>query len=416
MPSFSSNLVDSVSQFFGRPIAIEERCARFLSRKPLWDRLLGELLISEPAILNSWSQTAIRLELERVTPPLPLPDLEELQAMLRTRSEGGIIDLLERSFRVSRMNPGVTEEALTHTGDLIRERGTISCLDFALSVFDSAWFHIWNFDPEEIGSGVRPLLAGEIEYAAHLFHHTHRLESTPGRQLFVISADGSDFRFRPAAFFGGYRPASEDSSQQPSTLFRINVDESLGFSEDALRELEHLIARDVREAAFQDFFERHPEILIAGTGARYKSVHCQLVLTPEDGSNALIPDFFLERLDTGMLDILDLKRANVALRRRVRNRNRFRDAVMDVVSQLEHFRNFFEDRGNRQLFKSTYGLEAYKPRVIAIMGRDADYYQDIERVRLEGLLPSHFELLTYDEVIRRVSNLRSLLKVRAEAG
>jgi hypothetical protein len=414
MSSLSSNLVDSVSQFFGRPIAIEERCVRFLSRKPLWHRMLGELLISDPAILNSWSRTAKQLESEGAKTVLPLPDLEEVQTMLRTRSEGRIIDLLERSFRVSSMYPGGEERILSHTGDSIRERGTISCLDFALSMFDHAWFQIWKLDPEEVGEGVRPMWADLIEYAAGSFYETHRLESTPGRQLFVISADGSDFRFRPAAFFGGYRPASEDS-QQSSTLFRVTVDESPRLPEDTLRELEHLMARDAREAAFQAFFEKHPEILIAGTGARYKSVHCQLVLTPEDGSNSLIPDFFLERLDIGMLDILDLKRANVALRRRVTNRNRFRDAVMDVVSQLERYRNFFEDRGNRQRFKSAYGLEAYRPRVIAIMGRDADYYQDIERVRLEGLLPSHFELLTYDEIMRRVRNLRSLLRIHAEA-
>lgn len=185
------------------------------------------------------------------------------------------------------------------------------------------------------------------------------------------------------------------------------MDESPRFDTGALLELEDLIQVGAKEADFQTFFEAHPDFLVIATGLRHGAVHCQIALEPEQGGD-LIPDFLLERLDNGMVDILDLKRSNVELRRWAKNRHRFRDSVMEVAAQLEQYRNFFEDKANRENFQRRYGLRGYRPRVIAVIGRDLNYYEDVERIRAEALLPTHLELLTYDEIVRRLRQLRQL--------
>jgi hypothetical protein len=167
------------------------------------------------------------------------------------------------------------------------------------------------------------------------------------------------------------------------------------FGTDALRELESLINSSASEPDFQRFFETHPEFLVAL--GPYATAHPQLILRREDGSK-LIPDIFLERLDTDFCDVLDLKRATVDLVRRQRNRGRFRSTVMEGVAQLEEYRDFFERPTNREVFRSRYAVDAYRPRVVIVIGRRRSFYDDVERIRLETALPAWVVLKSYDDV------------------
>jgi len=139
----------------------------------------------------------------------------------------------------------------------------------------------------------------------------------------------------------------------------------------------------------------------------YQNIHPQLVLHTDEGQR-LIPDFFLERIDSDLSDICDLKRPTAELVRKQRHRTRFRDAVMEGVAQLDHYRNWFEDRANRESFKERHGFTSYRPRVVLIIGRRHSYYDDIERLQLESNLPTWVRLTTYDDVLIRVRQWQQL--------
>jgi len=72
-----------------------------------------------------------------------------------------------------------------------------------------------------------------------------------------------------------------------------------------VEQLEWLINKDnTTEYDIQKFLENNPWFLL---GIEYKSLHSQLILTREDIGN-LKPDFMLERVDNGFVDIVELKR------------------------------------------------------------------------------------------------------------
>jgi len=169
--------------------------------------------------------------------------------------------------------------------------------------------------------------------------------------------------------------------------------------ENALLHLEDLINSKARETDFQRFFETNPQFLLLL--GNYKKLHSQLILSEDNGSK-LIPDFFMEKIDSNFCDILDLKRPTAELVRFQKNRVRFRDCIMEAVSQLEHYRNWFEDKKNRDLFNKTYGLNSLKPQVVVVIGRKQNYYDEVTKIKLESSLPRWVTLTTYDDIVERV--------------
>jgi hypothetical protein len=227
-------------------------------------------------------------------------------------------------------------------------------------------------------------------------------------QQWIMFHDGKQVRVRPFGAWGinqfGEAPLPDGSLWiargdviQPPTRF----------AEDKIQRLEYLINNDALERDFQAFFETNPEFLLAL--GQYKGIHPQLVLHEDDGG-PLIPDFFLERLSSDFCDIVDLKRANVRLSRNQKSRHRFRDTIMEGVAQLEHYRNWFEDRQHRNSFYAKFGLKAYRPRVVLIIGRRETIFDEIQRVRVQSLLPEHCDIHTYDDVVASARHYLSLIK------
>jgi antiviral defense system Shedu protein SduA len=137
----------------------------------------------------------------------------------------------------------------------------------------------------------------------------------------------------------------------------------------------------------------------------YAALHPQIVLH-EDGGSRLIPDFFLEKMNSDFCDICDLKRPAQDLVRHQRHRTRFRDAVMEGIAQLAIYRDWFESSQNRKDFHSRYGLKGYRPSVVLIVGRRQSYYDEVERIRLESSIPGWLRLVTYDEVVDKARQWR----------
>ena len=234
------------------------------------------------------------------------------------------------------------------------------------------------------------------------------LDDDLDKQQFVLFWDGRRYRFRPSGTLGGYQLSERPLKDGSLWVARGNVVQpSERFSMEALSHLEALINRGSNENEFQRFFEGHPEFLLALGGGQYVQLHPQVVIERDDGS--LIPDFFLEKLNDKFADICDLKLATQRLAANKHNRPGFRAAVHEAIAQLDFYRNWFEDRANREAFYRKTGLQVYRPRVIVIIGRRRDFYSEVDRIRREGLLPSHVELITYDDVLSRAQTYIDLV-------
>ena len=242
--------------------------------------------------------------------------------------------------------------------------------------------------------------------AIGIFNSVRKYDESVGDQQFILYHDGKRIRVAPFGVFGSYQLSESSLPDGSLWIARTNVlQPATRFSTEAIDLLEGLINSDAREVEFQSFFERHPEfLLVLGD---YTRLHSQLVLHEEDGAR-LIPDFFLEKINSDFCDICDLKRPSAELIRHQKHRRRFRDAVMEAVSQLNFYRDWFDDRAHRKLFFDTYGLNAYRPRVVVIIGRQRSYFDEVERITLESNLPKWVELRTYDDVVSRARQWRNL--------
>ena len=186
---------------------------------------------------------------------------------------------------------------------------------------------------------------------------------------------------------------------------RITYRATRGFWLPEAMRLEELINDpSVREHDLQSFFEEYPHLL-AGTSYDQVIPHPVLI---RDQDGPLIPDFMLEPADGGFADVLDLKlpRAKVVAGRK--DRVRTTANVTEALAQVREYRSYFDDAGHRQAIQDRYGLQAYRPTVAVIIGRDPGPGRDrLELKRLWDDLPGHVKLMTYDELLRQVRRLGS---------
>ncbi len=325
---------------------------------------------------------------------------------------------------------GTRDEAgravLSEAGEKVRRSGYLSVSDLLASVLTADSSVPIEWMPGERGDRARPRnanglvrrLAGDVgrggeakwnadhvEVAAAIQEAVEQLsefDSDPGQQQVAIWSDHSRIRIAP---FGSLGPFAVQGNTGPPVLSRANVVQRGGFfSEDSLDELEELINRSALEQVFQDFFEEHPEYLtMLGP---YQRAHSHLVLTGDSGK--LIPDLFLEKIDSKHVDLLDIKRPTTELVRNQRNRVRFRDAVMEAVAQIEGYKGFFDDRANREEFERQYGLKGFRPSAFVVIGRNKSFSSEVQRIRLESDLPRWIKLATYDDIYRRAEHWNTL--------
>jgi len=232
------------------------------------------------------------------------------------------------------------------------------------------------------------------------------IDPDAGSQQFILEYDGDKHRFRPFGVWGAYQLAESPLKDGELWIARANVIEPYNiYTEEAIDELEFLINKKAKEIEFQRFFENHPEFLLSF--GNYAKIHPQIVLT-EDGGTKLIPDFFLEKLNSNFCDILDIKRSFVPLVRYQKNRLRFRDQVMASIAQVKYYHEWFENKNNRKIFNERYKLDAYKPRCILVIGRNNSFFSEEDRNYLEHDLPAYISLKTYDDVVEKARQWKKL--------
>jgi hypothetical protein len=166
------------------------------------------------------------------------------------------------------------------------------------------------------------------------------------------------------------------------------------FSEH-IEEFEALLKTDrLREADIQSFLERHPQLLEA---LGYGNVYSQVMLEREDGSY-LKPDFILEPIGEDWADILDIKLPDVRIAVGSRDRKTFSAAVHELAAQLREYAAYFEDERLAKRVQDKYGIRAYRPRLIGVVGLDP-HVQDERQLRRMMTVYSDLHVLTFDQLL-----------------
>lgn len=406
----------AVSEFFGVPIRIEERALKAVC---IW-RGSNSNSPKHPRPLHVWSQIEREVPLIQqfyqslsVGPPrherLSLPNAER-----RT--------INEQMYESNRFDWGETlhsifgnpfSEHFSLAGSRIKKSRVLSARDLVSGLLE--------FSEQQAKASATPFINLKRTLLSHLAHRNLGFQTTTGwleefsrraikqwdnvcsldpylgNQQFIVIDSPTGFRILPFSVFGGYNIVEED--EQRIWHARGNVLEPVSYdSLEQIDELEKLINRRGTEKEFQRFFEKFPRFL-TNIGP-YQRVHSQLVLHRED-DGSLIPDFFLEKIDSRFCDICDLKLPSSEIVRNQKNRIRFRDAIMEGIAQLSHYRDWFEVEENQSSFSEKYNLHSYRPRAILVIGRQASFASEVQKLHLESGLPNWFQLLTYDEILSR---------------
>jgi hypothetical protein len=162
---------------------------------------------------------------------------------------------------------------------------------------------------------------------------------------------------------------------------------------EAINELEELISQvNPREAVIQKFLENHSEIL---ESLGYASVYSHVALRSDD--QVLIPDFLLVKPGNQGFDILDLKKPSG----RVLIRDPFlrvSHEILKALAQLRTYRKYFDKPENRSQFYKQYGLEAFTPELIVIIGRHCEFKSVADSVEAKAQLQG-LRIMTYDDLL-----------------
>lgn len=152
----------------------------------------------------------------------------------------------------------------------------------------------------------------------------------------------------------------------------------------------------VSESQLQDFFERNPDFLC---GDMYEAVYPHIVLQRQE-AGPLIPDFALKpHSENALCDLVELKRPSARLVVGQSNRKRLSSGLLEACAQLREYRDYFELPGNRKAIEEIYGLRFFRPRMVVVIGKRADYLAyDLRKA--ESDIP-HLTITTYDDLLER---------------
>jgi hypothetical protein len=167
-----------------------------------------------------------------------------------------------------------------------------------------------------------------------------------------------------------------------------------------------LSRKGIKEREIQTFLEAHPHFL---QGLNYTRIHPQIVLEREDGSS-LRPDFLLEPTAGEWCDILDIKLPAAGIIVGRRDRLTLAAGIHEVAAQLREYAAYFENPKYRKYLLDRFGLRAYKPRLIAIVGRAEDHCGPDTSVQVRRALTCYadVEVMSFDRLIE-ISRRRLLI-------
>jgi hypothetical protein len=227
---------------------------------------------------------------------------------------------------------------------------------------------------------------------------------------FLIGFQGDRLVLRSYSVLADFTIRSDTGLLIPKRGILTHLLDRLGaFAESEIHELEELLnSQNSVERDYQLFFERHPHFFRRWD---YREVHPHVILQREQGN--LVPDFLLTDRDTQRAAIVELKLPKTIVRRQL-NRDRFSASVMEARTQLLRYRDWFDEKANRQKFLDIIGMEIFRPNLVVLMGRSADFTDSVDRQRLAADA-SDIEVVTYDDMLLYAKR-RCLLVERISEG
>lgn len=376
------------------------------------------VLANSPACANILSRH--NLDIRRVFSPTAA-DENQLKE-LRIREYRGLLSevFTERLFSGGGLN---------QSGELVRSTGLLTEVDMFAACLESGRLQLLPTPTVEalLGKDLALINAGFVteegdRVLEHIEAEARRIAlvdpSHSSQQFLLFLDDNGKFRIRP---FGATALGTLDESNMPHGPFifrgntfqvsRVHPD----FTSDVLTELESLInSAVVTEHDFQAFFEKHPRLL---AGLDFGTVHPHPILHRDEGGN-LVPDFFLEKMDVGASALLDLKTPSQNLVVRRPNRVYFSQFVQNAIAQLQFYREWFEDHGNRSQIERTLGLSqrVFRPRLVLVAGRASHFQNEVERVRLVSNQRDEVDIWTFDDVLARARRYQEFLRGDVRTG
>lgn len=130
------------------------------------------------------------------------------------------------------------------------------------------------------------------------------------------------------------------------------------------------------------------------------------LIREDDGP--LIRDFMLQPLGSSYADILDLKRPDAKLVTGRNDRRRFAQGVHEAIAQVREYREYFERSEYRSTVQERYGLTAYRPAALIVIGRQPETVSEEEMKRIAGDTPQFVEVQTCDDVLRKMRRMVEL--------
>ena len=224
---------------------------------------------------------------------------------------------------------------------------------------------------------------------------------------YLMALEQGRIVFRPTSILDPYRLEEGGGIIRPGMAVLTHFkDQYSSLTADELLELEDLINNPrAKEADIQSFFEKHPQLFRRWD---HRDVFPHVYLTREE-EGPLVPDFLLVDPEAQRATIVDLKLPQARIVRRQKNRDRFSAAVTEARAQLLEYRDWFEERNNRERLKERLGMDIYRPHLGVVIGSSSEFRDALDRQKLMATL-TDLEVVTYDDIASSARERLALIK------
>jgi len=252
-----------------------------------------------------------------------------------------------------------------------------------------------------------PRILEDMPQTRRIIEALGQVPSDPDDFQYVLCIEKGEIVFRAISVLGDFPMRASDGDIIGNRGLLTHFKEKFGiFTPDEIAELEEMIRNPkASEKDFQKFFESHTHFFRRWD---YREVYPQVYLSRHE-QGPLVPDFILTNPEMQKAMVMELKLPKPKLIRHKRNRDRFADAVMEARSQLLEYRDWFEEKANRENLAAKVKMEIFRPHLAVVVGRSADFKCGIDRQRLAAQTDD-IEVLTYDDIAAYAK--RRLLPIR----
>jgi len=221
-------------------------------------------------------------------------------------------------------------------------------------------------------------------------------------KLFIyLDNDYKKIKLLPLDYYGTSQYELKNGIYQKSNYGFYNPNPI--WNESIIDTLEYYIEKNELESVFQYFFELYPDFIL-------DDLHVNAISHPilsNSHGKTLKPDFIIQKINTNSLDIIELKRPINNIIHGDNERPRFCSELVKGIAQLKEYKEWFQDKQNREVFYKKYKLDGFNPTLTLIIGRNSGFKNEEVRRRVcEG---ESINILTYDDIVTISKQRRSRL-------